>query len=188
VSGAPRAESELARIRAEIVGRRKFLGDVRRAQQFVGEQQPDRALIVRCEDRVHSHRGSAPTLAQAAPVLGGMLVVSSIKPRASDQINLPPWDREAYLGASFEEATLGRMLHDDRLLSDWLDNLDRWERGESVREQGGHGPRWLLSEPPRTITTVLFPDRPSLITAWVRCPRQGDAECLTYRRLAEALR
>ncbi len=183
-----RGESELARIRAEIVERRQFLGDVRRAQELVDTQPPDRVLMVRCEDRAHSHRGDAPILAKAAPVLGAMLVVSSIKPRASDQINLSPWDRESYLGVGLEEATLMRMLQDDRMLSDWLDELDRWERGESVCEGGGYGPRWLVGEPPRTVATVLFPDRPSPITAWVRCPRQGDAERLTYRQLAEALR
>jgi len=189
VSGTSRAAVELARVRAEITERRKFRNEVTRAREFVaGATRPFRGLTVRCEVTTHSHRGSAPKLADVAPVLGGLLVVSTIKWRPSDQLNLPPWDRESYLGAGLDGAALERVMSDDQALIDWLDMLDRWERGGSVREDGGHGPRWLMGEPPRVLATVLFPDRQSPMAAWVRCPRQGGAETVTYRQLAAALR
>ncbi len=180
---------ELASLRAQILERRRFAADVERARQ-VAAQMPGtiQSVTVRCEKSSHSHRRDSPKLADAIPVLGGILVVSTIKVRASDQLNLPPWDVESYLGAGLDGASLEGVLNDDQQLSDWLNHVDRWARGESVRPDGDHGERWLMSSPPRRLTTMLLPNGPSPIRAWIRCPRQGDHEELTYAQLAEALR
>ena len=186
-----REEAELARVRAEIAERRHFAADVARAEGLIAASTETtfQGVVVRCDEGAeHSHPNDAPKLADAAPVLGGLLVVAKIKYRPSDQINLRPWDRDSYLGSGLDGDPLERVMTDDRALSDWLDQLDGWERGESVRPEGGFGPRWLISEPPRIIKPMLLPDRASPIRAWVRCPRQGDHEELTYAQLAATLR
>ena len=185
-----REEAELARVRAEIAERRGFADDVARAEGLIAAStETFQGVAVRCEEgAAHSHPNDAPKLADAALVLGGLLVVAKIKWRPSDQINLRPWDRDSHLGAGLNGDALERVMTDDRALSEWLDQLDGWERGESVRPEGGFGPRWLISEPPRIIRTMLLPDRASPIRAWVRCPRQGEHEELTYAQLAVTLR
>lgn len=116
-------------------------------------------VVVRCTEA--GHKGSAPRLAEVSVTPAGLLFLSRISWRASDQLTLPPWQRRAY-----ERDTNGRIVSDDRLLSDWIEHLASWTAGVPSR-----GERALAGEPDWWIRDVLNLEdlnhaRPEL---WARC-------------------
>jgi hypothetical protein len=147
---------------------------------------PDAAPVaVRCQ--LAGHRGGKlPKLAEIYLTRHGALFAARIEWAPADQLTLPPWERERYLGTALDDATLDRYMTDDNALSDWLTHLDHWQQGHQAT-----GDRWLGDSPPSFIHEVLsLPDHHLGRRAlWTRCPRhQSEAKELSPQELLATAR
>lgn len=174
-----RAPDELAAVRRQILERRAASDAAEERREFLRRGQVGRQLEVRCE-REH-RRGSRPKLAEAVEVgPQQLLFLSRIRWAPRDQLKLPGWMREHFLGPGANN----ELLTDDGLLSRYLDHLD--EQGSGV---SATGPRWLKKMPDFELLVIVEPASEPAITPWVRCHvHLGDARAVQREELFAALR